>query len=356
MEARLRHTRHVVVWAIVLAGVFVVASSTLAETPVPQPMATCVASEQGFFQTTCITENVTNATLQANGGAQNLATPASQQPAPSTRAITKAAGPQPAPPPFCGYVALNAAELGSPGVWAGAREADTGTLRPGHFPTAPVTYYGGAVPDSMKGLGVVPYWYDCNGHKTLVYGQTFTPGPSTPGRPAQAGRLTAPQAQQLQGEIQVPGIGIGLNPDQAGITGLASYFWITGYDGAPVYRAATGSAGTGYLPATPLSYQWSFGDGTSVTTTSTGQAYPKASDIAHTYDVRSDRSPMAGPQGLYHVSVTASFAVAFQVSVPGQTLVPNGTWQEFSAYGLPPLQATVGHDYKVNEIRQFLTG
>ncbi len=282
-----------------------------------------------------------------------LPTPTPQAPpTPSTQTAKKVS----APAPFCGYVALNATELSSPGVWAGAKEADTGTLRPGRFPTAPVTYYASAIPEAMKSLGVVPFWFECNRQKTLVYGQVFTPGPNAPGTLSQTVRLTAPQAQQLEGEIQVPAISINLNPDQAGITGLTSYLWITGYDGAPIYRVATGTAGTGYLRATPLYYQWSFGDGSSVTTTSIGQSYPRISDIAHTYDVRSDRSPMAGPSGTYHVSVTAFFDVAFQVSVPGQTLVPNGQWQDFSAYGLPPLQESVGRDYKVVEVRQLLTG
>jgi len=104
-------------------------------------------------------------------------------------------------------------------------------------------------------------------------------------------------------------------------------------------------------------YLWSFGDGTpAVTTTSIGQVFPKASDIAHTYRTRSDQSPFGGSAGLYHVSVTASFDVAFEVAAPGQSLVPNGTWIEFSSFGLPPLTASASRDYKVHEITINLTG
>ncbi|MEA2532763.1 MAG: hypothetical protein QOJ93_574, partial [Actinomycetota bacterium] len=46
----------------------------------------------------------------------------------------------------------------------------------------------------------------------------------------------------------------------------------------------------------------------------------------------------------------------FQVSAPGQSLVPNGQWVDFATYGLPPLQASVTHDYRVREVRQILTG
>jgi hypothetical protein len=223
---------------------------------------------------------------------------------------------------------------------------------------APVSYYKTGIPDSMRDLGVQPSWYVCDGYRRLVYGLAPTPPATTPGRAPTAAPGDAAQraAAALEATLSVPGFGISMSPDQAGITGLASYFWITGYDGKPFYKQADPSPlGMGWLRAMPLSYQWSFGDGSGVTTTSIGEAYPKISQIAHTYDVRSDKSPMA-TQGLYRVTVTAFFQVAFQVSAPGQSLVPNGQWIDFATYGLPPLQASVSHDYKVREVRQILTG
>ena len=222
-----------------------------------------------------------------------------------------------------------------------------------------MSFYEPGVPDSMKNLGVQPYWYICDGHSKLVYGLTPTSTVQTPGKTPRAGPVQMAQsaAAQLTATIVVPTLGVNINPDQAGITGLVSYFWLTGFDGKPIYKAADPSPlGTGWLRATPLYYQWSFGDGSSVTATSLGEAYPRISEIAHTYDVRSDKSPFATAQGLYHVTVTAFFQVAFQVSAPGQSLVPNGQWVDFATYGLPPLQASVARDYKVREVRQVLTG
>jgi hypothetical protein len=223
---------------------------------------------------------------------------------------------------------------------------------------APVSNYKAGIPDSMKNLGVQPSWYVCDGYRRLVYSSTPPPPGGTPGKaPATAQPDTAQHAAAaLEATLSVPGLGISVSPDQAGITGLVSYFWLTGFDGKPFYKQADPSPlGTGWLRATPLYYQWSFGDGSGVTATSIGEAYPKISQIAHTYDVRSDKSPMA-TEGLYRVSVTAFFQVAFQVSAPGQSLVPNGQWVDFATYGLPPLQASGTHDYRVREVRQILTG
>ncbi len=276
--------------------------------------------------------------------------------APSLQAAVKASVPA---PPVCGYFALSPQELQSPGAWAGALEANTGDIRPWRFWTANVSFYEAGVPDSMKNLGVQPYRYICDGHSQLVYGPAPASTVQAPSKTPRTAPVQTAQsaAAQLTATIVVPTLGLNINPDQAGITGLVSYFWLTGFDGKPIYKPADPSPlGTGWLRATPLYYQWSFGDGSSVTATSLGEAYPRISEIAHTYDVRSDKSPFATAQGLYHVSVTAFFQVAFQVSAPGQSLVPNGQWVDFATYGLPSLQANVARDYKVREVRQVLTG
>ena len=257
----------------------------------------------------------------------------------------------------CGYVPLSAEELASPGVWAGALQADTGTLVPGRFATAAISASQAAVPDDKKDLGVVPVAYECDGHRSIVYALALAPASPLPA-PTVVTAAQRQAAEELTASISVPSFSIGINPDAEGITQLPSWFWLSGYDGSTLYRpAAPSSLGTGWLRATPVSYLWSFGDGTpAVTTTSVGQVFPKPSDIAHTYRTRSDRSPFGGSAGLYHVSVTASFDVAFEVAAPGQSLVANGTWIEFSSYGLPPLTASASRDYKVHEITTNLTG
>src|SRR6266567_1284485 len=61
---------------------------------------------------------------------------------PATASIAR-----PAPVPLCGYFALSSEELASPGVWAGALEANTGNLVPGSFPVAAIAASQAAVPD-----------------------------------------------------------------------------------------------------------------------------------------------------------------------------------------------------------------
>jgi hypothetical protein len=249
--------------------------------------------------------------------------------------------------------------LQTPGVWAPLVRINTGDLTPGKFfKYVEGSNFEAGIPDAMRGLGMAPWFYECNGDRTVIFIRTPTPTTPKAGILSESGQpsIQKSEADTLQGEIEVPRLAVNFNPDQAGITGLVSYFWLTGYDGKPFYKPVTGSAGTGWLRATPLYYQWSFGDRSSVTATSLGEAYPRISVIAHTYDVRSDKSPFATAQGLYHVSVTAFFQVAFQVSAPGQSLVPNGQWVDFATYGLPPLQANVARDYRVREVRQVLTG
>ena len=331
------------------------------QAPQPEPVvkacstAPSQASGTDYRQQDCffVAGGTANASVAVESGTPATAV-AQSSGTPSNQKFTRAS----APAPVCGYVPLAPDELKSPWAWAGAVAAATWTPKPGRFPVAPVSYYKAGIPDSMKDLGVQPSWYICDGYRRLVYSSTPPPSGGTPGKAPAAAQPDAAQhaAAALEATLSVPGLGISVSPDQAGITGLVSYFWLTGFDGKPFYKQADPSPlGTGWLRATPLYYQWSFGDGSGVTATSIGEAYPRISQIAHTYDVRSDKSPMA-TQGLYRVSVTAFFQVAFQVSAPGQSLVANGQWVDFATYGLPPLQASVTHAYRVREVRQILTG
>ena len=203
----------------------------------------------------------------------------------------------------------------------------------------------------------------CGANGGLAFVGISAPGTARPGSLTTVGASGTPgvpshaDLQTLEAQVTLPNLQIDMNPAQVGITGLASYFWLGGYDGAPIYKSAFPSAlGSIELRATPTSYFWSFGDGTTLRTTSLGQAYPQISDVAHTYRVRSDWAPTATPAGLYPVKVTASFDIAFQVVLAGQTLVPNGTWVDFSTYGFPPLEITTAHDYKVAEVTAQLVG
>ena len=149
--------------------------------------------------------------------------------------------------------------------------------------------------------------------------------------------------------VTLPHMAVAANPTAMGITGLASYFWISGYQGAPVTASKPDGTFTVNIVATPVSYTWGFGDGNSFTTP--GQGPPStASAVTHTYSVMSSRSPYA-LAGRYLVAVTASFDIRFQVTGPG--ISP--TWQDFSSYNLGPLTDSATLSYPVGEIISDLT-
>ncbi|HLI55399.1 MAG TPA: hypothetical protein VKY26_00065, partial [Actinomycetota bacterium] len=171
----------------------------------------------------------------------------------------------------------------------------------------------------------IGYWVDCNGvtHDYWAIPSTVKPHPSP--------SLTTPKAiyDFVSATVTLPHLTVGVNPTAKGIAGLESYFWISGYQGTPVTASTPDGTFTVNIVATPVSYTWSFGDGSSLTTASLGLA-STASPINHTYSVMSSRSPYA-VGGNYLVGVTASFDTRFQVVGPGV----DPTWQDFSSLNLP---------------------
>ena len=203
-------------------------------------------------------------------------------------------------------------------------------------------------------------WKICPGQlPELVWWKIQAPPTSrvTPARPGSPPTPAVSALYSLSTSL-APKVSIGVNPDGHGITGLESYFWVAGYDGAPVYSRvqatdpATGGLATLTLRATPINYTWSFGDGNGGQTTSPGVAYPAVSSIRNTYDVRSDRSPLA-VNGFYKLRLTATFDVAYQAVVPGAAPSAGG-WVDFAQFGLGPIASTAERDYKVIEIVSVL--
>jgi hypothetical protein len=205
-------------------------------------------------------------------------------------------------------------------------------------PVAPVVH----PPDA------VAYWKICGGTITDIF--WVTPKRSAPAAQALPAGVAGILSSLITNQIQVPRLGIALVPPGAGITGLESYFWISGYDGSPISRSVTSPPYQIDLRATPSSYVWSFGDGTGLTTTSLGLAYPQISPIRHMYQTKSSLSPLA-LNGAYRVTVTVQFDTLFRVAGPG--LIPR--WVDFTSQGLQPLTATASFDYRVGEIVVGLT-
>jgi len=144
-------------------------------------------------------------------------------------------------------------------------------------------------------------------------------------------------ALSLLDRMPLPEMRIRFNPD-TGLVALASWFWVEGYDGAPIRRTATLGPITVDVDVTPSSYRWSFGDGASLETASLGKPYPQESDLRHTYE----RSSL-GAGGAYQISLEITFAVQFSVNGgPSQPLAP--------------IARSLSAPYPVQQAQSVLTG
>ena len=183
------------------------------------------------------------------------------------------------------------------------------------------------------------------------------PGPP----PAGNGSSTDPYqvALSLLDHVPLPDIQIKENP-ALGLVNLPGWFWVEGYDGKPFGDSRTVTIPPAVGPDVPFtqvpkndprrqptsftvsvkvwptSYQWSFGDGTSLDSQSIGQAYPAQSDIQHTYEYSSLKTANGFP-----IRLTVVFAAEFQVNGGG-------------SQGLPPISHDYTAAYPVQEAQALL--
>jgi hypothetical protein len=143
-------------------------------------------------------------------------------------------------------------------------------------------------------------------------------------------------AADLLENVPVPEIQIGINP-APGLVAMPSWFWIEGYDGAPITASETLAGVTVDVEITPMAYRWSFGDGATLETTSLGHAYPAPSDIRHTYEQSS-------------LSAGGSFTVTVEITFSARYRVNGGVWQALDAIPRP-----FTSPYPVQQLQSILT-
>jgi hypothetical protein len=139
-------------------------------------------------------------------------------------------------------------------------------------------------------------------------------------------------AQELVRDLPYPAVTIGVSPNGRGLTGLESWFWVSGYSG-PVQDAVDSFGFHVEVEARPAAVRWSFGDGTSQPGT-LGQAAPARSDVVHTYQRRSRGGPMG-------VQASVRLDVRFRVN--------GGPWE-----ALDPVLRSATRAYPVAESRAAL--
>jgi hypothetical protein len=116
-------------------------------------------------------------------------------------------------------------------------------------------------------------------------------------------------AQEASSRQAWPRLTVGVNPDR-GLTGLASWFWLTPPNAAMAPASATAGPLTVTVRAALLDVSWDFGDGGRTDSgLGLGQAYPRQSSIGHVYQTDTYQQP-----GGYQVAATLRFGVWYSVN------------------------------------------
>ena len=153
---------------------------------------------------------------------------------------------------------------------------------------------------------------------------------ATPGTSSGSSQNPRDVAMRLRDHMPVPLANVRINPGQ-GLVGTESWFWIQGYNGAPITDSTNAFGKVIKVQAVVTHYEWSFGDGATVTSDTPGQAYPSRSAVRHVYEQSS-----SGAQSGYGVVVNFVFTVRYRVG--------NGPWIE-----IPGITRTAQADYAVRE-------
>lgn len=137
-------------------------------------------------------------------------------------------------------------------------------------------------------------------------------------------------AERLARDLPYPAATIGANPSGRGLTGLASWFWVTGYSGAPIADAVQGFGLLVEVEAVPAAVTWSFGDGSAPGRGPLGRA--NTAEVRHVFE-----------------QPGRAFTVRASIRVDVRWRVNGGPWQP-----LGPVLRTATRPYPVAESRAAL--
>jgi hypothetical protein len=152
-------------------------------------------------------------------------------------------------------------------------------------------------------------------------------------RPQQFGVDPRDIAERLVRDLPYPQATVGAVPAARGLTGLTSWFWVSGYTGAPIVDTVTQFGMQVDVEATIGAVSWDFGDGTTADGLGLGSAPPASPTVSHTYEVR------ARP----------TFTVRSLIQLAVRWRVNGGVWQP-----LNPVVRTATLLYPVVESRAVL--
>lgn len=142
---------------------------------------------------------------------------------------------------------------------------------------------------------------------------------------------TQPLTEELVRRIEVLPATVDVRPQARGVTGIASLFWVQGYDGAPITESLSAFGLTVTVNATMTDVVWDFGDGTPPVHGGLGEAWPQRSSVQHNY---------------VNPSTGTGYTVTVRVTLTPTFAVNNG-----AATPLAPIVLTFTRDYVVHEVQ-----
>ncbi len=135
----------------------------------------------------------------------------------------------------------------------------------------------GGIPVPACPAGQTGYYaYDSTG---ASLGIVCVPNPSDSLLPPTTPEIAL--ADQASSRQPWPVLTLGINP-RAGLTGLPSWFWLSGSDAMPDAVASSGPLSV-RVRARLAGVSWEFGDGLGTDSSDLGKAFPNQSDVQHTY-------------------------------------------------------------------------
>lgn len=294
-----RVARVVLVFCLALAAWFLVVSAALADGPEPYN------PDPGAPTTTSSVSVVSTATGVTIVISMSATTPGTPDTPGSQQTISSPSGPS------CTATAMNIGYASANWVREGAAE------NPGTTP------WGVNCNNGYFGVAWVPV--DAPGAPDVVVNTAPT-----------AGVDPAAIAASVLGIVPLPPIAVGANPG-VGLVALPSWFWVDGYDGSTLRGSRSLGLIVVEVEITPERYDWSFGDGATLQTTSLGRPYPEVSDIRHVYE---QSSLNAG--GQYQVRLDITFRARYRAN--------GGAWQP-----LAPIVQPFTRLYAVQQLQSVLT-
>ncbi len=117
-------------------------------------------------------------------------------------------------------------------------------------------------------------------------------------------------AESYVDSVLGPRLSIETSPPANILVGLSTWFWMDGWDGAPLRTSVTAPWGDSISVEMTLDHvMWDYGDNTSPQRGDLGQAYPAESSVQHVYTDRS--TSRTNPDGAYQMSATVRINVRY---------------------------------------------